>query len=57
MVLKPTRDTKNAYRRDEAENDPPVGNFFVQKRAMPGGSPPELEHETVDRNQRLEFHH
>ena len=37
------RETKNTYRYDAADDDAPVGNIYIQKKAMPGGAPPELE--------------
>ena len=43
VVLKLTRETKNTYRYDAAEEDAPVGNIYIQKKAMPSGAPPELE--------------
>ncbi len=43
VVLKLTRETKNTYRYDASEEDAPVGNIYIQKKAMPGGAPPELE--------------
>ena len=43
VVLNLTRETKNTYRYDAADEDAPVGNIYVQKKAMPGGAPPELE--------------
>ena len=43
VVLKLTRETKNTYRYDAADEDAPVGNIYIQKKAMPGSAPPELE--------------
>lgn len=43
VVLKLTRETKNTYCYDAADEDAPVGNIYIQKKAMPGGAPPELE--------------
>lgn len=43
VVLKLTRETKNTYRYDAADDDAAVGNIYIQKKAMPGGAPPELE--------------
>jgi len=43
VVLKLTRETKNTYRCDASEDDAPVGNIYIQKKAMPSGAPPELE--------------
>jgi len=39
VVLKLTRETKNTYRYDAADEDAPVGNTCIQKEAMPGGAP------------------
>ena len=38
-----TRETKNTYRYDAADEDAPVSNIYIQKKAMPGGAPPQLE--------------
>ncbi len=43
VSLKLTTETKNTYRYDAADEDAPVGNIYIQKKAMPGGAPPELE--------------
>ncbi len=43
VVLKLTRETKNTYRYDTTDDDAPVSNIYIQKNAMPGGAPPELE--------------
>ena len=43
VVLKLTRETKNTYRYDAADDDAPVGNIYIQKKAMPGAAPPELD--------------
>lgn len=43
VVLKLTRETKNTYRYDAASDDAAVANIYIQKKAMPGGAPPELE--------------
>ncbi len=43
VVLKLTRETKNTYRYDAADDDAAVGNIYIQKKAMPSGAPPELE--------------
>ncbi|MYC37968.1 MAG: hypothetical protein F4X66_13795 [Chloroflexi bacterium] len=50
VVLKLTRETKNIYRYDASEEDAPVGNIYIQKKAMPGGAPPELELQLKARN-------
>ena len=50
VVLKLTRETKNTYRYDAADDDAPVGNIYVQKKAMPGAAPPELELQLTARN-------
>ena len=38
VVLKLTRETKNTYRYDAADEDAPVGNIYIQKKAMPGSA-------------------
>ncbi len=43
VALKLTRETKNTYRYDAVDDDAPVGNIYVQKKAMPSGVPQELE--------------
>ena len=43
ITVKLTRETKNTYRYDAVDEDAPVGNVYIQKKAMPGGAPPELE--------------
>ena len=50
VVLKLTRETKNTYRYDSADEDAPVGNIYIQKKAMPSGAPPELELELRAKN-------
>lgn len=50
VVLKLTRETKNTYRYDAADDDAPVGNIYIQKKAMPGAAPPELELQLRARN-------
>ncbi len=50
VVLKLTRETKNTYRYDAADEDPPVSNIYIQKKAMPGGAPPELELQLIAKN-------
>ena len=50
VVLKLTRETKNTYRYDAADEDAPVGNIYIQKNAMPGAAPPELELELRAKN-------
>ena len=43
VTIKLTRDTKNTYRYDAIDEDSPVGNIYIQKKALPGGAPPQLE--------------
>ena len=43
VVLKLPRETKNTYRYDATDGDAPVGNIYIQKKAMSGGAPPGLE--------------
>ena len=50
VVLKLTRETKNTYRYDAADDDAPVSNVYVQKKALPGGAPLELELQLVAKN-------
>ncbi len=50
VVLKLTRETKNTYRYDAADEDPAVSNIYIQKKAMLGGAPPELELHLIAKN-------
>lgn len=50
VVLKLTRETKNTYRYDAADEDAAVGNIYIQKKAMPGAAPRELELQLRTRN-------
>ncbi len=50
VSLKLTRETKNTYRYDAADEDAPVSNIYIQKKAMPGGAPPELELQLIAKN-------
>ncbi len=43
ITVKLTRETKNTYRYDAVDEDAPVGNIYIQKKALPGGDPPQLE--------------
>ena len=43
ITLKLTRETKNTYRYDAVDEDAAVGNIYIQKKALPGGTPPQLE--------------
>ena len=43
ITLKMTRETKNTYRYDAIDEDAPVGNIYIQKKALPGGAPSQLE--------------
>ena len=43
ITVKLTRETKNTYRYDAVDEDAPVGNIYIQKKALPGGAPPQLE--------------
>ena len=43
ITVKLTRETKNTYRYDAVDEDAPVGNIYIQKNALPGGAPPQLE--------------
>ena len=43
ITVKLSRETKNTYRYDAIDEDVPVGNIYIQKKALPGGAPPELE--------------
>lgn len=45
-----TREAKNTYRYDSADEDTPVGNIYIQKKAMPGGAPPDLKLELRAKN-------
>ena len=50
VVLKLTRETKNTYRYDAADEDALVGNIYIQKKAMQGAALPELELQLKARN-------
>ena len=43
ITVKLTRETKNTYRYEAVDEDAPVGNIYIQKKAFPGGAPPQLE--------------
>ncbi len=43
ITVKLTRETKNTYRYDAVDEDAPVGNIYIQNKALPGGAPPQLE--------------
>ena len=43
ITVKLSRETKNTYRYEAVDEDAPVGNIYVQKKARPGGAPPQLE--------------
>ena len=43
VTVRLSRETKNTYRYDAVEEDAPVGNLYIQKKALPGGAPEELE--------------
>ena len=43
ITVKLTRETKNTYRYDAVDENAPVGNLYIQKKALPGGAPPQLE--------------
>ena len=43
ITVKLSRETKNTYRYDAIDEDAPVGNIYIQKNALPGGAPPQLE--------------
>ena len=43
ITVKLSRETKNTYRYDAVDEDAPVGNIYVQKKALPDGAPPQLE--------------
>ena len=43
IIVKLSRETKNTYRYDAVDEDAPVGNIYIQKKALPGGAPPQLE--------------
>ena len=42
ITVKLTRETKNTYRYNAIDEDGPVGNIYVQKKALLGGAPPYL---------------
>ena len=43
ITIKLSKETKNTYRYDAVEEDAAVSNLSIQKKALPGGAPPELE--------------
>ena len=43
IIVKLSRETKNTYRYDAVDEDAPVGNIYIQKKALPGGAPPQLK--------------
>ena len=43
VTIRLSKETKNTYRYDAVEEDAPVSNLYIQKKALPGGAPPELE--------------
>ena len=43
IPIKLSKETKNTYRYDAVEEDAAVSNLYIQKKALPGGAPPELE--------------
>ena len=43
ITIKGSKETKNTYRDAAVEEDAAVSNLYIQKKALPGGAPPELE--------------
>ena len=43
ITVKLSQETKNTYRYEAVDEDAPVGNIYVQKKALPGGAPAQLE--------------
>ena len=43
ITVKLSRETKNTYRYDAVDEDAPVSNLYIQKKALPGGAPAEME--------------
>ncbi len=43
VTIRLSKETKNTCRYDAVEEDAPVSNLYIQKKALPGGAPPELE--------------
>ena len=43
ITVKLSRETKNTYRYDAIDEDAPVGNIYIQKKARPGGAPAQME--------------
>ena len=43
ITVELTRETKNTYCYDVVDEEAPVGNIYIQKKALPGGSSPQLE--------------
>ena len=48
--VKLTRETKNTYRYDAVDEDAPVGNLYIQKKALPGGAPAEMELQLITKS-------
>ena len=42
ITIKLSKETKNTYRNDSAEEYAAVSNLCIQKKALPGGTPPKL---------------
>ena len=43
ITVKLSRETKNTYHYDAIDDDAPVSNIYIQKKALPDGAPPQLE--------------
>ena len=43
VTIRLTKETKNTYRYDSVDDDAPVSNLYIQKKALPNGAPRELE--------------
>ena len=43
VTIRLSRETKNTCRYDAVEEDAPVSNLYIQKKALPGSAPLELE--------------
>ena len=43
ITVKLSKEAKNTYRYDAVEEDAAASNLYIQKKALPGGAPPELE--------------
>ena len=37
VTIRLSKETKNTYRYDAVEEDAPVSNLYIQKKALPGG--------------------